>query len=188
MLKNARERRLVGLTLLAVVVLGGSYAYRAVADRFEALATEVEAMEKELGRARRLEEQRQGKEAKFRQVTDEVNLTGDRLLAVREQITTLIRNSGIEHKVLRASGSSSAKDEEFEAINYTLTDVTATPENLMRFLFLLDAQSSVMEIKKMSMTLERPNEYHSALKGTIEVTRLAKSEPSKEKGRKGTRR
>lgn len=172
MAKSSRERMLLTLTLLAALLLGGSWSWRVVASHLDELQSQIAFLESELENNRRLSEESKTKEEKYRQVMSEVNLGQDKMIVVQDQIANLVRQSGVKYKSVRSVGASARRDERFESITFKVEEMEATLEQLLHFLWLLDTSSTVLEVNNMNI---RANErdYRAPLRVDLEITRLS---------------
>ncbi len=178
--RNSREQLLIALTLVSVLAFGGTWARNEIGSRFDDMENEIATMERSLAQNKQLAEERKYKEEKYQQVMREVNLGRDKMVVVQDQLNDLIRQSQVKTGGVKPIQSSTKGDEEFEAITLQIANLEATVDQFLRFLYLLDNSSTVMEVNKMTLKVsEDPREYHSPVRvDSMEITRLAKLEGS----------
>ncbi|MBE7560695.1 hypothetical protein HS125_17845 [bacterium] len=175
MVNNPREKLLLSLTLVAAFSFLGTWVYRDIAARFQIIEDQIAEMERRLDTYRRLAEERKTKEEKYRQVMAEVNLGTDKIIVVQDQLTQLLNESGIklERGVIRPVPASARKDEQFESITFAVTNVQASLEQLMRFLYLLNDRSTVLEVSSIVIEAD-PRDDQAPLKVSVmNITRLS---------------
>jgi hypothetical protein len=189
LLQSKRERTLMGLTALAVL-LGGGYFFvfspfkQMYKDLDDQIATAKKQWEETKDRFVRSKQYR----SEFDRIRESLSLEGDEAAQkqrIDQELTKLLDDTGIQPSA-RLSGNAEQVDDDFKVYSFTLKTIETSWPTLSTFLYKIETNPALLEIKKLDVVQNstRGAGPNKAVKADIEITRMIEHKISRTKAGK----
>jgi Tfp pilus assembly protein PilO len=189
MLQTQRERFLMGLTALAVV-LGGGYlfVFRPLVDQYRSLDSRIADLKSDLEKTKEQNVRSQLYRAEFERIKASLSIEGtaqDKKNSIREELTKLLNVCGITAGK-QDENPEEWLDDDFKAYSFSLKAINTDWPTLAAFLYQVENNPSVLEIKSLSVQRKLGAGVTSgnAIQANVDISRTIESKRQTKESKK----
>jgi len=146
-----RERWLMTVVGIAILFWGGSYAYRSFGSDIWIKPEDIDQRREAIETLLAKQEQSFAIEKLHKAMIVELQVEGEdseQLLNVREDISGILREAGLEGKYRSITPKDPEKKDDFKILSFSIDNIECTTKQLGELLYIIEKRSNVMEVKK----------------------------------------
>jgi Tfp pilus assembly protein PilO len=174
-LQTQREKSLMGITLLAVLLGGGYFlVFKPIHSRYQDLDTEVSSLKTKWTESAEQYVLSKKYRARFNRIRETLSLTGSQQemkSQINEELTRLLQENQISFSVM-TENSPERIDDDFKIYSFSLKGIRTSWETLGKLLYSIENDPAVLEVKKMTVRKETGADGVGMIVVDIDISRL----------------
>lgn len=136
---------------IAVVFFGGSYAYQSFGSNFWIKVEDIDQRKEAIETLLAKQEQSFAIEKLHKDMIVELQVEGEdseQQLNVREDISGVLREAGLEGKYRSITPKDPEKEDDFKLLSFSIDNIECSSKQLGELLYIIEKRSNVMEVRK----------------------------------------
>lgn len=152
---SSRERLLLILVIGAIVIFGGTYAYRTYGENIWLQEDDIVQRQETIETLLDKQTESGAIIKSYEEMTVDLVVDGEdseQVLTIREQVSNILKQANLEGKYRSITPKDPEKEEDFKIIAFSVDDIECTPGQLGILLDMIEKQSSVMEVTRCDIS------------------------------------